>query len=187
MFSEGSNWDLGGGDGRLCESCGEHPASVHVTRIENGAVSHTHLCQSCAEELGEQSDGTALMFAVPAALGRIFTALIDKAADIQAVEGTVGSPVCAACGTTLNDLKESGLVGCARCYYVFAEHLQAGQDDSGEIAGPEHLGKIPSRPSDGDVGQIEVFRLHRMLRELVEHERFEEAASVRDRLAELEG
>jgi protein-arginine kinase activator protein McsA len=30
-----------------------------------------------------------------------------------------------------------------------------------------------------------MMRLERMLRELVEHERFEEAAGVRDRLAEL--
>ena len=66
MFSEDSDWEMGGEDSRLCESCGEQPSTVHVTRIENGTVSHSHLCQTCAEELGEQNDGTAVMFAVPA-------------------------------------------------------------------------------------------------------------------------
>jgi protein arginine kinase activator len=186
VFSESSDWEIGGEDGRLCESCGEQPASVHVTRIENGSVTHTHLCQGCAEELGEQSDGTALMFAVPAALSRMFTTLIEKAADIQAGEGASGL-TCSTCGTTLNDLRETGLVGCADCYGIFAEHIQAAPGLPGEVPGAMHLGKIPSRPTGRDSEELEVLRLQRMLRELVEHERFEEAASVRDRLAELGG
>jgi protein arginine kinase activator len=186
VFSEGSDWEMGGGEGRLCESCGEQPASVHVTRIENGSVSHTHLCQSCAEEMGEQSDGTALMFAVPAALGRMFTSLIEKAADIQSSVDLGGASVCGTCGTSLSDLRESGLVGCADCYRVFAEHIEAAPGVPGEQAVAGHLGKVPSRPESRDAGQLEVLRLQRMLRELVQHERFEEAASVRDRLAELE-
>jgi protein arginine kinase activator len=48
-----------------------------------------------------------------------------------------------------------------------------------------HLGKVPQRGSERDVLRREVMRLERMLRELVDHERYEEAASVRDRLAEL--
>ena len=186
MFSEGSDWEMGGEDGRLCESCGEQPSTVHVTRIENGTVSHSHLCQNCAEEMGEQSDGGAVMFAVPAALGRLFTNLMEKAADIQA-GNLVGSPACAVCGTTLGDLRESGLLGCANCYRVFAGFLDGAPRLPGDVQAGNHLGKVPSRPDEGNTEQLEVMRLQRMLRELVEHERFEEAASVRDRLAELEG
>jgi protein arginine kinase activator len=186
VFSEDSDWQMGGEDSRLCESCGEQPSTVHVTRIENGTVSHSHLCQNCAEELGEQNDGAAVMFAVPAALGRLFTNLMEKAADIQA-GNLVGSPACAVCGTTLSDLRESGLLGCANCYRVFAGFLDDAPSPHGPVQAGNHLGKAPSRPAEGNTEALEVMRLQRMLRELVEHERFEEAASVRDRLAELEG
>jgi protein arginine kinase activator len=186
MFSEGSDWDITGGGSQVCESCGEQPATVHVARIEGGSVTHSHLCQSCAEELGEQSEGTAIMFAVPAALGRLFSNLVEKSTDVQA-EVPGGGPVCAVCGTTLGDLRETGLVGCAACYQVFAEHLQETPSLPGSPRQGDHLGKVPNCPAEGAVEQMEVLRLQRMLRELVEHERYEEAASVRDRLAELGG
>jgi protein arginine kinase activator len=90
---------------------------------------------------------------------------------------------CGACGTTLTDLRESGMAGCANCYRVFEDHLETlvrpGSDQT------EHLGKIPLRGPESDTLRLEMMRLERMLRELVEHERFEEAAGVRDRLAEL--
>ncbi len=90
---------------------------------------------------------------------------------------------CAVCGTTLTDVKESGLVGCSDCYKVFAEYLE-----NLLVAGAEpveHLGKIPRRGPETDSLRHEILRLQRMLRELVECERFEEAAGVRDRLTEL--
>ena len=90
---------------------------------------------------------------------------------------------CGVCGTTLSDLKESGMVGCANCYRVFAEHLEATVRPQAEPT--EHLGKVPLRGPESDTLQHEMMRLERMLRELVAHERFEEAAGVRDRLAEL--
>ena len=49
----------------------------------------------------------------------------------------------------------------------------------------EHLGKIPRSGPETDTLRHEILRLQRMLRELVDCERFEEAAGVRDRLAEL--
>ncbi len=75
-------------------------------------------------------------------------------------------------------------MGCSVCYQVFSEHLCALVEGDGELSA--HLGKVPQHGSEGDVVRREVMRLERMLRELVDCERFEEAASVRDRLAELE-
>ncbi len=44
---------------------------------------------------------------------------------------------------------------------------------------------MPLRGPETDTLRHETMRLERMLRELVEHERYEEAAGVRDRLTEL--
>ena len=75
------------------------------------------------------------------------------------------------------------MVGCANCYRVFADHLEATVRREAEPV--EHLGKVPLRGPESDTLRHEMMRLERMLRELVAHERFEEAAGVRDRLTEL--
>ena len=75
------------------------------------------------------------------------------------------------------------MVGCSVCYQVFAEYLHTVVQGDAELSA--HLGKVPRRGSESDIARREVMRLQRMLRELVDCERFEEAASVRDKLSEL--
>lgn len=178
MFSEGSEWQPGAG-GMVCDSCGEEPASVHVVKIEAGSVTHSHLCQECAQDMTAQSEGAALVFALPGALAG---SLLGEAEESSGHRLGRQSLVCGSCGTSLIDLSQTGLLGCAACYEVFAEHLKGmGTDPAGG-----HLGKIPTRAPAGAVALREVLRLKRMLDELVETERFEEAVAVRDRLAELD-
>jgi protein arginine kinase activator len=178
MFTDGSEWQPGSG-GMVCESCGDEPASVHVVRIEAGSVSHSHLCSDCAQDMTDQSEGASLVFALPSALnGLIAGSALESAGHRLGRQ----SLVCGVCGTSLTDLSHSGLLGCAACYEIFAEHLKG---LGGSPAG-NHLGKIPNRAPVGAGEYREVLRLKRMLDELVETERFEEAASVRDRLAELD-
>lgn len=181
MFTEGSEWQIAGRGEHACEACGEESATVHVLRFDGGGISHTHLCQECAEGEAGQVEGAALVLALPGALGSLLAPL-----------GGFGSseseepfaPVCGTCGTTLADLRESGLMGCAACYEAFRAHL--GDEDTESTEDSAHLGKIPSRLPGDERRRREVVRLQRMLHELVESERFEEAASVRDRLAEIE-
>jgi len=182
VFAEESpDWDLEASGSVTCEMCGEEPATVHLLRVVNHTVSHTHLCPQCAQGVAEQTDGLALVLAVPSVLRHLGK---ERAA---ADEGRPVPPepeirFCAVCGTTLSDLKESGLVGCAKCYQAFADYLETTLR-SGELM--EHPGKIPQRGPETDSLRHEIMRLQRMLRELVACERFEEAAGVRDRLAEL--
>ncbi len=186
MFADESpDWNLDLNGSADCELCGEEPATMHLLKVVDGTIIHTHLCARCAEETaGEQTEGLALVLAVPSVL----RGLGKKASpDKHDVPG--GSAVnheenfCGVCGTTLSDLKESGMVGCANCYRIFAEHLEATIRREAEPV--EHLGKMPLRGPETDTLRHEMMRLERMLRELVEHERYEEAAGVRDRLAEL--
>lgn len=183
MFAEESpDWNLDLDGSVTCELCGEEPATLHLLRVADGAVSHTHLCPGCAEGVAEQTDGLALVLAVPSVLRRLGKkAAEDETAPPSRFAGD--ERFCSVCGTTLFDLKESGLVGCSKCYQVFAEHLEASMEGNAEPV--EHLGKMPHRGPESDVLRHEVMRLQRMLRELVECERFEEAAGVRDRLTEL--
>lgn len=183
MFVEGSpELNIDNDGSTPCEMCGEEGAVIHLLRVQEGAVTHTRLCHSCAEALAGETEGIALVLAVPAALRQIAGgSRAEEASDPASVQED--SRVCTVCGTTLADLKETGTVGCPLCYQVFAEHLWAAVEHNAEHAA--HLGKVPRGGSTADSRRHEVTRLRRMLRELVETERFEEAASVRDRLADL--
>jgi protein arginine kinase activator len=182
---ESPDWNLDLNGSADCELCGEEPATMHLLKVVDGSIIHTHLCARCAEEMAaEQTEGLALVLAVPSVL-RGF----PKQASAEDREATGGSAVnhgesfCGVCGTTLSDVKESGMVGCANCYRVFADHLEATVRREAEPV--EHLGKVPLRGPETDTLRHEMMRLERMLRELVQHERYEEAAGVRDRLSEL--
>ena len=183
MFADESpGWNLDLTGSVTCEMCAEEPATVHLLRVVDGTVSHTHLCPGCAESVAEETDGLALVLAVPSVLRHLGKSpAADEGAPAVPVEQDVR--FCAVCGTTLSDLKESGLVGCAKCYQTFAEYLEASLKGSAEPV--EHPGKMPQRGPETDNLRHEMMRLERMLRELVACERFEEAAGVRDRLAEL--
>ena len=183
MFADESpEWSLDLSGSVTCEMCGEEPATLHLLRVVDGIVSHTHLCPGCAESVAEQSDGLALVLAVPSVLRHLGrnTASEEPA---QTLGTEKDDRFCACCGTTLTDLKESGLVGCTNCYQVFAKYLEGLLQEGTEPT--EHLGKMPQRGPETDTLRHEIMRLERMLRELVACERFEEAAGVRDRLTEL--
>ncbi len=183
VFAEDSaDWNIDLSGLVTCEACGEEPATIHLLRAVDGAVSHTHLCPSCAEEMAEQSDGLALVLAVPSAL-RNLVRQVPNPEPVAPVTAKDGDGFCSVCGTTLTDIKESGLVGCANCYQVFADYLEKTLPAGTGAA--EHMGKIPHRGPESDNLRHEIMRLERMLRELVECERFEEAAGVRDRLSQL--
>lgn len=184
MFADESpEWHLDFEGSDICEECGEAPAVIHLLRVENDSVTHIRLCQGCAENLAGRTEGMALVLAVPSGIGHSGTARADSGPGNRRVERPE-TQVCTVCGTTLSDLNESGMVGCSVCYQVFTEHLRKLVQGDAEL--PVHLGKVPRSGSETDILRHEVMRLERMLRELVDHERFEEAASVRDRLAELD-
>jgi protein arginine kinase activator len=184
VFAEESpDWNLDLNGSSDCELCGEEPATMHLLRVVDGTITHTHLCAQCAEGVAEQTDGLALVLAVPSVLRGLRRSSGDEEEVVDTADGSKEDSFCGACGTTLSDLKESGMVGCANCYRVFADHLESTVRREAEPT--EHLGKMPLRGSESSTLRHEMMRLERMLRELVAHERFEEAAGVRDRLAEL--
>lgn len=183
MFADGSEWELSTGP-QVCESCETEPATVHMVRVEGISVLHSHLCPKCAEQAVQQPEASAVIFAVPSGLGKMLGRLIEKGTELQS-DATGPEPVCYLCGTTLTDLNETGLLGCPACYQTFSTEVEAALE--GRRGGSEHVGKLPRRSPESLLLRREVLRLERMLRELVAHERFEEAASVRDRLTELGG
>jgi protein arginine kinase activator len=179
--SPDQNLDIDGSE--ICQECGEAPAVVVLLRIDDGEVVHARLCQQCAEDMAAHGDGGSWVLAMPSSAEGLGVREVREESEQASVQQSEPQ-VCGVCGTTLSDIKETGMVGCSICYEVFSDYLRAQLSEDGHEL-TAHLGKTPAQGSEADKVQREVLRLQHMLRELVEFERYEEAASVRDRLAEL--
>ncbi len=93
---------------------------------------------------------------------------------------------CPHCGYQFETFRQTGRLGCTRCYESFAQVLQpliAGihgnlaHVDEGPPPGPPVVPEPTDRLSE----------LKRKLKEAVQHENFEEAAKLRDEIHSLEG
>lgn len=128
------------------------------------------------------ADVSALPLATP--LGAFLSALGPGAEPSAA--GTIET--CPACGATLADIRASGRLGCATCWSVFDRHLR---DLLRRLHGAtRHAGAWYDDPAGADDDPARVahlrIRLREALREAVESEEFETAASLRDQLRALE-
>ena len=92
--------------------------------------------------------------------------------------------VCESCGTTHQEFKKGGRLGCEACYHVFRPVLDPLLD--GMHAGTKHLGKVPASSVSRIKFEKSVVSLRGELSEAVEREDFEKAAELRDQLRDLE-
>lgn len=163
-----------------CDSCGEHEAEVHLTQIQEGELNTLHLCPTCAEEKGVPGTSTS---SVQAPLAD-FLAEMGKGSS-QAMLPS-GSEKCPYCGTSPEDFRRTGRLGCSQCWAHFEDQLQGLLR---RIHGStQHVGKLYL----GDATEVEdrkarLSHLKRRLQKAVEVEDFEAAADLRDQIHELEG
>ncbi|MCX5795891.1 MAG: hypothetical protein NTY77_10385 [Elusimicrobia bacterium] len=98
----------------ICTSCKKTEAVVFIKHIINSQVSQAALCAACAAE-------------APVPLNPVnpMAALLQLAAKAGAPRARVPAPApCSGCGATWTDFRETGRLGCARCYDHFAALLR---------------------------------------------------------------
>ena len=153
-----------------CNHC-DNQATVHITQILNGQMHKMDLCESCAQAKGVTNPENLSI-----------SNLMDKVDMDTDNSGT--AMVCESCGTTHQEFKKGGRLGCEACYHVFRPVLDPLLD--GMHAGTKHLGKIPSGSASRVKFERSVDTLKTELKDAVEKEDYEKAALVRDKLKELE-
>jgi protein arginine kinase activator len=171
-----------------CENCGERDAVIHLTQIVNNSVTTMHLCEPCAGEKGVETGAGVAKFP----LGD-FLATLGKGGGAEQAEVDLDVP-CRFCGATLRDFRQTGRLGCARCYDSFAGHLRdllrrlhGSATHVGEQYRPAPVpGAVPvaAAPPRGQGRELDGLR--EQLRHAVEAENFELAAELRDRIRVLE-
>ncbi|MCR5783221.1 MAG: UvrB/UvrC motif-containing protein [Clostridia bacterium] len=166
----------------LCDNCRKREANTHIKRIINGEASSEDLCAECAARLGYR---TAF-----GGFGTDFGSLFSKFFSDRQPLGRLNAGIaCEKCGTTFEEIAETGEVGCPECYRTFYDKLMPMIESvHGNAA---HTGGAPdSALRDREAAQEDRRRKAVMLREeltrAIQEENYEHAAELRDALRELE-
>lgn len=161
-----------------CQTCGERPASVHLTQIVNNQVTTQHLCDRCAEEKGVETSSTVAKFPLSD-----FLASMGSGSKVDDPE-TQSAVKCGSCGSTIQDFRETGRLGCPGCYDAFRGHLK---DLLRRLHGAtRHVGSPYFGQTEEDSSVPSIFDLRQQLDRAVEREDFELAARLRDQIRGLE-
>lgn len=162
-----------------CEECKKNPATVHFTSIVNGVKVESHLCEQCAAQ-----KGTIILdlnkLSIPNLLGSFF----GNTYTIPGIQSPKENSVCPGCGMTFHNIRETGRLGCSRCYQVFEEELDP---ILRRIHGnTQHMGKIPSRGGAKVLVKKKIDELKNELQQALAREEYEKAAEIRDSIKSLE-
>jgi len=171
----------------LCDNCKERDAIINLTQVEHDSKVTLHLCEQCAQQKGVETGGAILK----SPLGNFLGAVVKGGGTAGALVPASGDTLrCPACGSTLRDFRDSGRLGCDRCYMSFDTHLR---DLLRRLHGSsQHVGERYELPGEGGNGEgaddprSQLLELKAQLRRAVEGENFELAAELRDRIRVLE-
>lgn len=152
----------------LCERCKQNPATVHYTQIINGQAAEYHLCESCAREEKLSSDLQEFD------LFNLFAPRRDaRDSDL----------ICPECHTTLHEFRETGLLGCAKCYDTFSSAIAPMLKQFHGCTA--HLKE--NEPIKEETLEERIKKLQRELESAIASEEYEKAAKVRDEIKHLKG
>lgn len=91
---------------------------------------------------------------------------------------------CPHCGKTRRQFEKNGRLGCPHCYTALSSCIEPIIHQVQH--GSQHVGKHPRKRRDPVVLSHRLHHLHQLLNRAVHQERFEDAASVRDKIAAIQ-
>ncbi len=163
----------------VCEQCKQRHATVHVSEVVNGEATEKNLCEECARHSGAM-DFLSLTGDVNISSLLAGFMNLEQAAAPSKYKGER----CSSCGADYRRFATGGRLGCADCYQTFAQHLHPLLK---RIHGTlQHTGKVPRQRSQELIRKRQLSQLRQEMKEAVDHEQYERAAQLRDRIRHLE-
>ena len=156
-----------------CQRCPKQ-ATLHITEVlPDEGFEELHLCEDCAKKYLYE----------PAAQQQAAKKMGQSAADLDLPDDP-GGKHCEACGIKFVEFRNAGRLGCSHDYDSFREELLPLLESiHGDV---RHQGKTPRRLPKAKSAQAELAQLRKKLQQAVLEEAYEEAASIRDRIRQLE-
>lgn len=163
----------------LCDICKKNQATVHITKIINGDKQELSICDLCAKDIDGFNAIGDIEFVSPFSFQNILSGLIDYV-NQSSITVKNNEMKCDNCGTTYNEFKEKGLLGCSKCYEKFKATvmpvINSVQGNS------DHVGKIPKKCGKYIIEKNRMLELKNMLKEAITKEEYEKAAEIRDQI-----
>lgn len=151
----------------MCEICGEEEGRIKYTKVINGEKVEFYICEKCAKKKGfiefmNESQGEA---------GK------------KKSKKDIPPDKCSFCGTKLTDIEKEGKLGCPQCYSTFKPYIK---DILKKLHGDsKHRGKEPVVDKKRLYLKREIKEVKNALDDAVKKEKYELAASLRDRIKNL--
>lgn len=169
-----------------CQHCNQNEATTHIKKVVNGKKEEMYLCSECAKELGVMDE-----FKMPTMSEMFSDSFLGNflGAGVAAMNSLAGVDRCSSCGSSFNDIVNSGRIGCADCYDKFEDKLEP---SIRKIHGKtKHIGKFITYSDDEKKAEekpqvSELDSLKEQLETAISEQRFEDAAVIRDKINELQ-
>lgn len=151
-----------------CDKCGKQ-ATYFLTENNNGFITKKHLCAECAQK--EEMIMAEKEFNIGSFLDSFSSSEHSK-------------KVCEICGSTYDEILETGFVGCGHCYETFSEYLYP---LISKIQGNvKHTGKMPTNKNHTEKEKL-LIKLNFELDKAIAEKRFQDAARIDSQIRSLEG
>lgn len=181
----------------LCENCRRREANVHYTENINGVTKELNLCEECSKKLGVTD---SLNFNMPMDFSNLFGSFLEDFGDMEFMPllSEVKDTKCDSCGTSFEDIVNTGMMGCGNCYDVFSERLDPIlKRIQGANRHVGRLGKISdnkvgnnnekeNKEKESDECKTKIEKLQNDLKNAIKEERYEDAAKIRDEIQKEE-
>jgi len=166
-----------------CQICEKKPATVHVIEVLEVPKSASepykrrdkHVCEGCAAVMDLPHAQVAKKNVID------IWKLLQQSAQRSVQEGGLRCPDC---GMTLAEFRSKGRLGCPRDYELFRQHLEALLQRIHNAS--EHTGRLPGVPQEELDRMRTIHELRERLEAAIREEAYEDAARLRDELAEME-
>ena len=160
-----------------CEICHLRDASRVMKRPVDGVPAELYVCDECARTAATPS--SVPENSLPAGIPRSVTDVLFSMGLPVSSSKDIPSAVCPVCGLSRGDLREKRRLGCPHCFDVFGADIRTFLSEQVPV-GP----RAKEPPCEAHVCR-EADRTRADLAKAVAEERFEDAARLSNRLAEL--
>lgn len=171
----------------LCQKCNTKTASVFISSIIYGQEKKLYLCKDCAKDYKLLNFKFSEPFSIKDIMDKFKmneNNLTDKDIDLLAMDKDIEYIKCPNCNITYEEYRETGKLGCSRCYETFEKQLKLIIKNM--YSNEEYIGKSPKKCNDNIYISKQIRILKEELNRAIDKEEYEKAADIRDKIKELQ-
>ncbi len=177
----------------LCENCKKREANVRYSENINGIRKELHLCEECSKKLGITDEINLKMPTFD--FSNLFGSFIEdiSTSSFMPLLNEVRQIKCDSCGSSFDDIIDTGKYGCANCYDTFEDRmdpilkkLQGANRHIGRVGKISDNNIKFDKKAENQSDDNKIQKLEEELKQAIKEERYEDAAKIRDEIKRTE-